>query len=667
MQKIEKFYKWTALSGMLAILGTTALGFAEETPPSSIVLRGANPFPSLFDPLPATTIDNPLWKDGVIATLNFDRRADQRLIRTKQDSSRIEYKETAIVMGPESQRGTETKPADSSFESKWTLHGKDTTGSNSGQDPTFILENEELIFGKDLLKLPLPMSKADFEQAMKDRKMEPDPKLYDQYRENHLQQSMAALNVSRALDHEALKRKLPAHVSNKRVEYVVRSLLIRNAVDQKKVLTQKIPLLDSNGAPLTDAKGIPLTRNAPQENMAKYSDADLYAWLQELVATKTVSFYFDWTFQDGGMDEALQDLRAETAFNWPKFVKTENNPLIRFAGVPSKVEDFREQIRLKLESVNTSLRRGTIWQTLLAESALGIDLQFRVLPGEFEKMYQTTFSTKSAAELIDVPRMEAKVREVTITGAKASDFKKRFEALLALKSEEATKAIFGDGTTQMTPEEELAAKAKINDLRKTAPEEILALLKAEFAADISAKTIQIESKAKSFQKSELDPLPPASDMTAEAQEMRIAFNPLFGIQSLLPETPISGASEGSLLMLLEELSSLAAEQVGIKDSRIRKNLWKKIQLKTQANSFREITYNLLRRNTLKVENDTCLDSNWNCITTSPKLLTDALFPEALCADSTMPDTSSLGRPDLLDRVYQISLELFGQAFEVGTK
>ncbi len=631
---------------MFAILGTTAVVFAEDNTPapapsasplSSIILRGGSPTgSSIFDPLPVTTLDKPLWKDGLLATLKFDPRGDFR---------------------------DKTKPA------KVETPDSDEPVISKNDIDSVIIEGAEQITGKDLLKMPLPLSRAEFEQALKDRKMDPGQKLgelYDEYRNAQIQQSMGALTLSRALDHEGLKRKLPAHVSNKRVDYVVRSLLIRNAIDQKKVATKKTPVTDAFGAPLTDAKGTPLTRTTADEDMKKYSNDQLYTWLRELVSNKTVSFYFDWTYQDGGMDESLQALSSETAFNWPKFVKTENNPLIRFAGVPEKAEDFREQIRLKLESVNTSLRRGTLWQTLLAESPLGIDLQFRALPGEFEKMYQTTYGVKSAQDSIEIPRMEAKVREISITGAKAADVKKRFEALLALKADEATKVIFGDGTRQMTPEEELAAKTKINDLRKSAPDEIIATLKAEFAVELSSKALTIETKAKAFQKSELDPLPTTADMTSEAQEMRIAFNPLFGIQSLLPEAAISGTPTGATLLLLEELASVDAEKVGLKDSRIKQILWKKIQLKTQANGFREIAYKLLSRNTITVVNDTCLDSNWACIATSPRQLADALFPEALCTDSQMPG-SSLGNRELLDQVYQISLELLGQAFEVGTK
>jgi hypothetical protein len=96
-----------------------------------------------------------------------------------------------------------------------------------------------------------------------------------------------------------------------------------------------------------------------------------------------------------------------------------------------------------------------------------------------------------------------------------------------------------------------------------------------------------------------------------------------------------------------------------------------IYSKFQGNAIRELAYNFLDENTYQEELRVCEVSHLVCPSQDAQVLTNRLFPEFLHTGESLgndsngnPVSSSLNRFDLLPKVREISLELFGRVIEI---
>jgi hypothetical protein len=494
----------------------------------------------------------------------------------------------------------------------------------------FRINEDGKITGEDLLQLAHPAEQALYEQVMRQEGRTGDlNKLYHDYLQDLTDRALGLLILNRIIDHEAMKRKVAPEVSDNRVYYVLRALLVRNAIDRR----------------LNPDSG----------------NAALYAALKETVGARPVRFNIDWKYRDGGMAMHLEALNnRSTELEWPPVT-------LSFMRLPETVQEFEQQLRQKMQPSYRALMRQTVWRVLVQEANPNIMWQslFAVTTEELSRMYQTL-----REQAFRVQATSARVSYVAISGPKSAELKARFLAILTQRQTALLNELFGQNPQGAASEaEQTALRERIRELRATVPAQALEEARQELAAAIAAGEVRVDLRDGELEHNGIDAMP--TDNSVASQQRRMAFNPMFSSMGLFPKLELIDGDGTVRIMFFRSLEPGAVSYLDQNDRRVEQALRAKIQAKLQGRVFRDLAYRLFRENRYESNVSTCSEIDWPCANTEPRHLAEILFPEVLFPGASLgfdgpnrPVANTLGRSELMDRVFEIKLDLFQRVFEI---
>ncbi len=430
----------------------------------------------------------------------------------------------------------------------------------------------------------------------------------------------------------------------------------------------------------------------------------LYPWLQQVVGSNSVRFNIDWSFADG-MQAEKEALRSDhSELSWPSVT-------LPFQKLSDTWQDFQQQIRDKLQPSHRQILRQTIWQALVQANDPNLNWQamFSVTTNALSEVYASMKETNFKAQAQD-----ASVANITISGDKAKDFEQAFNLALQARQDQLTQQLLGaaGGASSggaATDGDGSKLRGQVSDLRKTVPFEVYTSVVTQFAQAIAAGQLHAAFARDQFHFDGITA--PAADATDwRSQEQASVFNPMFAAMQLFPKLE-STDNAGIHFMLLETVADGAVTYVDMHDARVEQLLRQKIMGKTQGLIFRDLVEKLFIANRFETETDTCRQPEWPCIGGGAhdderiRRWTNAIFPETLYPNRSLPSNttrydhagreipaglascddyrgnatdlamctasqkdksipSTLGHPELQDRVLDISLELFSKVFEI---
>lgn len=534
-----------------------------------------------------------------------------------------------------------------------------------------------LITGEDLLGPARIKTREQFETELKNEAKGDAERLYQEYLRGVLDHGIALLTLNRVIDNEAMKKKMSPDVLPLRSFYVMRAVLIENAVSTGMVKTRrvKVPLIPGIPPSPWGAETPSKTQTVPAEDMSLRSNDELYGWLRtrvvEAIAKLTrdteVKFNIDWTYKLGGLEQVLADLARQDPLSWNQVsVVFPCSPKDPEACLPRTWQGFQEQIAQKLNVVQRSMIRTIGWGMLFRRYVK--DYEFARIEqherGEVEGFYEAMKD-----RMFKVAARRAEVIDFTVSGARAQEFTARFNALLMERQEQLLAELFPKDGPQPGPEEREALKKRIEELRGTVPVEVMAATQLEFSDAIEAGEIQLVSGPRVLEHKDTAELP--TDDSIESRQKRGVFNPMFEAMSFLPKLEMTDQDQNIRLLFLKKMSSVDAGHVGLDHKGVRPAIEKALSEKKLAALIRSTAYKALSANRLVVATDTCTQAPWPCIEYDAKRLTEALFPEVLFPNEELgsdkngqPITSTVERPWLLEKVAEIPLNLFYQVFMV---
>jgi len=527
------------------------------------------------------------------------------------------------------------------------------------------------IEGEEFYNLAKPLDRVSFDRMMLHRGNAPDTldALYADYLKTLTQQVFAVLRMNRLVDQEAVKRGYPLRASSTRVDFVARSILSENAILRDKVPTRIQPGYQAPamwGVPRRPAEP---DRKVPTEDMiAKYSDADLYAWLQEAVGNRPVRFNVDWSYSLAGLDGKRRYLDANEG-QWPQVA-------LGFQTLPATIELFKAQITDKLLPTVLGMSRQQAWADYVRTFMSATDrrrlgppmynLNKEPTPAEMQKLYAAIRETA-----FKVQALSATSSELVVSGEKASVFVERYNVLLGERQTELLTALFpapapgSPPAAEPTADEQARLRAKIIEYRKSTPVEILTKTLAEFAEAVTQGKVKATLKARRFETNGVDPTPDNDEIVN--QQARAVFNPMFESMGLFPTFEVTDRAGAVHALYLEEVIPGATSFLSLTDARVKQVLVARIQGVRQGSAFRDAAYELLKYSPFEIKVDTCTDPAWPCLDQNSRTIVETLFPERLLPGEALPASirlSTFGHPELLGRVAEISLDLFSKVFTV---
>ncbi len=515
----------------------------------------------------------------------------------------------------------------------------------------YEINPEGIIKGDEILTLARPMERAMYEALIGGRISDPAERerSYSEYLKRSFDQALSVLTLNRILDHEAMKRKISPLTSFERVSYVKRVALVRFALE-----TGRIP---------TRQEGDDIVAAEPRA-IAGIRDQQLYAWMKETVGGQTLRFRVGWNFSDDAVFSEKDALRMseEELAGWPEEVR------ISFRQLPATVEEFQNEIAQQLDAIHRVLVRQTVWRMLIAERKPNI--QWELLFAVNTRDEQTFYEAMRAREFTVQP-VTASANELIVSGAASASFLEALERRVAAREAELTAAIRAAGVPT-APAAVAELRAQIKRYRETEVAAIVSeLLSGEFSDERAAGALQVEQQPLSFENDGVTPLP--TDDSYLSQQKRAAFDPRFA-SVLFPR--LSNTDEGGKQHLLFFIEGVTGEPraLPIDHPRVREALRGMMQARKQGFIFRELAYDLLRENTVRLNFDACSDALWPCASRDITRMAEVLFPETLFPGATLGTYGSASRvqipstllePTLRGRVMNISLDLLQAAFQAS--
>ncbi len=455
----------------------------------------------------------------------------------------------------------------------------------------YEINEDGTISGQNLLDLAHPLEEAMFEQVIQARgQTQPGDfkKMYQQYLQQVTDRSMGLLVLNRILDHEAMKRMLSPEVSDTRVNYVMRSLLVDNAIS-----TNKVPA---------------------GQDLSVRSNAEMYAWLRDRVGGQPVRFNINWQYRDGGTGDLLDAANSEEPFDWPPVS-------LSFEKLPDSWQDFRGQVAEKLQPDYLMLLRSNVWQVLVSEhdSMVAWESLFAVTDAQMKTAYAQMKDSN-----FKVTDMTATVAEFDVAGAKASDFRAQFDGEIQKTETDLLNQIFA--TPPASDQDQAKLKGKILELRQTIPNQVYQQIAAKFAADVKSGALKISFTNRSITQKGTDLLP--TDNSVASQQLRFAVNPNSLAIALLPEQELVDTHGTIKILFLVNQVAGAPAYLNIQDPRVQNVLKQQIEENVQMGVFKDTALELYRKNPLKLDVDTCSDSMWPCASIDPRHWVDLVFPDS---------------------------------------
>lgn len=105
------------------------------------------------------------------------------------------------------------------------------------------------------------------------------------------------------------------------------------------------------------------------------------------------------------------------------------------------------------------------------------------------------------------------------------------------------------------------------------------------------------------------------------------FNPIFSIQSLLPEITLQDNDDILSVIFLLNIEDLGEKKRSMNEREVQSILMDKIKQKANIFSYREVVFDLFQKYPLKTMINICAHPLWPCLELSSRELVKALFPE----------------------------------------
>ena len=317
--------------------------------------------------------------------------------------------------------------------------------------------------------------------------------------------------------------------------------------------------------------------------------------------------------------------------------------------------------------------RQRAWYTLARKGGY-LDDNWKITVQDMERLYEAM-------------EVKASAHHVIVSGPKSDEFTAKFISLLKEKEKQLTKEITEWAKSlPKTAENQKLIKARVLEVRNSVPQEVLTQTKAEFIEAEKAKELSVRVEELSFSRNGKQDFP--CGMSGE--QFKVMLNPMFGMQ-LLPvqefknqPTVCAGTTvsvehektdEKRLVILKEQVPAKVAlvDLANTSAEDVAKFVRAKMDERLVAKGFRDLAYDLFKRNSVHLVTSTCEDPNWPCADLDPVHLTEVLFPERLYPGKTLSNllsmrtkkvTSTLKHPELFDRVIDIQLKLFENVFKL---
>ena len=491
----------------------------------------------------------PQWMNDKVARIDFDYKGDRR--KGAADRRDFEVNPDGTIVGLELLKAIQSPPREEFI--KWYTTSPDAEKPSPARaewTASFVASGK----GGDPLGEFYDAAAAQkaaneaFDRLSTDEVNELGRLALKKYLNFQVNNTAARLALVRIVDNEAMKLKLSPLPSEDRVDFIVRWILVRNAIETGvectghspgwvkppgAICVKKEEVVSACGNRYRDRDGSWLQELVPAESTQSLSDAELYDALVKRVGTQPVAFKIDW--QDLGSHTLGQErLQRKEPGAYPEvrlvFSRLPKEPMAtcvpRFpkknpysqcekaakVGKPETLRceegdqlyvmpplvQFREQIAQKLEVYQRKQIRKLAWEALVAK--------------EFPLLAWQNLATASEQELLVnrgavLPNVRVADQSVVFTefgfsgevAARAAD---RMEALVGEREQKAIEELFAQtpGNTVETPEEGLAKKQKILAWRSTVPKEVFTTLGQEFSKELAAGKLVISLKDRGIER-----------------------------------------------------------------------------------------------------------------------------------------------------------------------
>lgn len=381
--------------------------------------------------------------------------------------------------------------------------------------------------------------------------------------------ALAALQLNRILDHEAMKRKFPPHAAEWRTRQVARALLLTHA------------LKNPNG----------LTR----DQIRGQSSVNLYEKFRMDSDAKWIGLRnLDWSDDLNGMLFLQSSLDRYNPKNEPvPFPKAVS---IRIEQLPESYFEFEIAIQAKLDLIHRSLMRSLMLQSLLQETNPFLPDQIRYHTDNLRllALYETQ------RQRFETPWLETSQTVIHLQGARASEARVRFLNLLESSKKQKILEFFGDDRTP-TREQILIA-------RKETPLLIFNQIKKEYQNAIQAGLLDISIE--------------------ELQNQRTLNPPPVDTNEPFP-TWIQADDSGStkIVVYQEVLMTSERSATPFTDPQVQSDLSKTIASIEEATAMKDLLIRLFQRNHLELNAEGLERAHLEKIDTSPRVLSEALYQQ----------------------------------------
>ncbi len=519
-----------------------------------------------------------------------------------------------------------------------------------GEDLWRYRVNEEgRIEGQDFLSIVWPAGFDAFSRTLKMRGVVGSAaRLYEQYLQQLSRQGMGILTLARILDHEAMKRKLKPQVSRSRVNYVLRSILVQNAANARKILVKEVVVAGGK------------VELHPAQDISSLSNATLYAWLTEGVGANTMTINMDWKYREGGVQADWNEVSfSQSELKWPAVS-------LHFDKLPLTWQGMSALITQQLQDHQTRLTRQMMFERLVQEKngALSLQTLFGISSQQVDTLYQTLKD-----RTFRLSRYHSGAHDLLISGDRATEFKSRFLVILAEKEKQSNadfKVLPGEiegGESPIDRQKRLLKHA--DELRDQVPLEIVnQLMVGEFADDLASGRLNVRVGTRDAET--LSPAAASSVSTASSIDQKIdaaLLNPMFAGTSLFPVLNEVLQDHSIRVVVLKKIEELSPIYLDPALPQVREFLRRKISARLIAKAYRRTAYDLLSENPVAIVNQICGQPEWPCLDTNAKLWTEAMFPEILYPGMTLPESSTLLDEQHFDRVLDISTDSLRIVFQ----
>ncbi len=449
------------------------------------------------------SVNDPIWKNVTLGTMNFGR---------------------TLFTKPEAESGGDSNSTQNTAKKALDITSDAVTEARFG----LAFNQTGAISGKDfseILKLfsrkPIP-TRAELEKMIrleqeKNKALKPGEaeaelaaklKEYDQFMVQMRTKIQALLMLTRIVDRESVSLEIPYTISDERVDYVVKSILLISATDQnkaKKTGKVKLDLIEkeetsevcdiSKVAYINGAQSLDFSPTAAGEPLI----AQLYSDFRTRIGNQPVSITFDWDYVEAGMNRKLEQLKQEP------FGDQWSSVDLKLSPVPESLDEFKRLVASQLHPVYRSFVRDQVLRQILGKKK-STELSVLDLKVNSAEVLRILEQAKAELAKASVETLEGTFQELVMSGQDRFNFARAFreqmqkmtDAILVDSDQilmaRLSKQFAGEGAKSVSSEEGVNYQKKSEEieLRKSRiVSEAFAVAQAKFANEIAAKTLSV--------------------------------------------------------------------------------------------------------------------------------------------------------------------------------